>query len=291
MRKTIIVLIITMTILIQGEDKDVKKSDWATIIDFDVSSSVKEDIDGSAIAVMLEEPLSIYYKLVDRKQLVNAMKELKFQSSDLSNSSKAKTIGKMIGAEYIITGTVVQFGSIIITAKVLEIETGIIKQTAKVTLKGFANINKDFSKLSKILSMNDKEKEEYLKLKNNPKPKIIASVSKDTVLVIKYSPEQEKYIKLLKSNSDNQLYETARDILENYSNDKIIVDFVAKVLEQGYNKDVYNRTHTLAMSWLCKILGASQNSKYKPLLTKIANNASSEKLKLFAKKALSNRGN
>ncbi len=118
-----------------------KDRKYATVLDFKVNKSVSAGFDGSTIAVILEEPLSIYYKLVDRMQIAKAMKELKFQYSDMSDKNKIKKFGKMVGAEVIITGSVVQFGdNITIATKAIDVETGEIKQTAKVSTNDVSDI-------------------------------------------------------------------------------------------------------------------------------------------------------
>ncbi len=114
---------------------------YATVLDFKINKSVKAAFDGSSIAVILEEPLSIYYKLVDRMQIQKAMKELKFQLSDMTDKKKIRQFGKLVGAEVIITGSVVQFGeNITIATKVIDVETGEIKQTAKVSTNDISDI-------------------------------------------------------------------------------------------------------------------------------------------------------
>lgn len=147
---------------------DSAKRPYAAVVDFNVEKSVKAEITGSAISVKLEQVLGGNYRLVTRSQVSKSMQELKFQASDLTDKNNAKTLGKMIGADFIITGSVVQIGNIItIAAQCINIETGEIVQTAEASTAEVNQVNYLFKEIALIIVMNDTEKKTYLDEKFN----------------------------------------------------------------------------------------------------------------------------
>jgi formylglycine-generating enzyme required for sulfatase activity len=141
---------------------------WAAVVDFTLDKSVKVDLTGSSIAVKLEQALGRKYRLVTRSQLSKALTELRFQSSDLANKNNARKIAKIIGAEYLITGSVVQLGGeITVACQIVNVETGAIRQTAEASVFSTDNLSYMIWKVAGILVMTDAEKRRYTDEKFN----------------------------------------------------------------------------------------------------------------------------
>ncbi|MEI6423220.1 MAG: SUMF1/EgtB/PvdO family nonheme iron enzyme [Lentisphaerota bacterium] len=139
-----------------------KTRPYAAVVDFNVEKSVKAEITGSAVAVKLEQVLGDNYQLVTRSQVSKSMQELKFQASDLTDKNNAKAFGKMIGADFIITGSVIQIGNIItIAAQCINIETGEIVQTAEASTGDVNQINYLFKEIAHTIVLNAAEKKAY----------------------------------------------------------------------------------------------------------------------------------
>ena len=65
------------------------------------------------------------FKVIERSLLEKALEELKFNLSDLVDPSVAKQLGKMVGADAIVTGTITDLGqSIKINARIIAVESG-----------------------------------------------------------------------------------------------------------------------------------------------------------------------
>jgi TolB-like protein len=96
----------------------------------------------------------------------------------------------------------------------------------------------------------------------------------------------KKYAEMLKSKTVRQKKDAAKKIIRGKIKDPLVLDIVERELLAGYAKEGENRHHADTMSWLCKALGASGNSKYKATLQKVAEDGVSRKLKGYAKKAL-----
>ncbi len=142
---------------------------WAVVADFTIDKqSVVVKISGSAVAVKLEQALGSKYRLVTRSQVNKALRELRFQASDLADKSKAKQFGKLVGAEYLITGSVIQLGrEITIACQIFHIETGAIRQTAEVSAVSVNDFNYMIREAAGILAMSNAEKRKYMNEKFN----------------------------------------------------------------------------------------------------------------------------
>jgi TolB-like protein len=109
-------------------DPDVMK-----ITNADIVIAPFENINGSGDAVphILQEMLttsfieSKQFTVVERDQLQKGLDELHFQLSDLADSSKAQQIGKIVGADYILLGSISDTGDgTYIDARVVSVATG-----------------------------------------------------------------------------------------------------------------------------------------------------------------------
>ena len=87
--------------------------------------------------------------IVDRKQLDQIKKELKFQG-DWADPEKAKKIGKMFGADYLITGKFDMLGEkLYLVAQMMDLETGVLIHSSSMSLyncEEYENKVGDFAK-------------------------------------------------------------------------------------------------------------------------------------------------
>lgn len=73
--------------------------------------------------------------VIERQRLGQVLAELKFSMSDLVDPSKAKQLGRMVGVEAIVVGTVSDLGNQVdLDARVIEIETNRMLLGASVTI-------------------------------------------------------------------------------------------------------------------------------------------------------------
>ena len=143
-----------------------KRRPWAVLADFTIDKSVRVNITGAAVAVKFEQLLGNEFRLVTRRQISKALEELRFQSSDLVDSRKAEKFGKYVGAEYLVTGNVVQLGrEITIAVQCFDIETGAISRTAEVSAEDVDDLNYMIREAAEILNMSQEKKRSYLEVK------------------------------------------------------------------------------------------------------------------------------
>lgn len=88
--------------------------------------------------------------LVERKNLDYVKQELNFQMEGWTDSATVKEIGKMLNADCIIIGNILTITSpSYITARMIEVETGKILHSAKMTLEEWSDYEKQLPKFAK----------------------------------------------------------------------------------------------------------------------------------------------
>ncbi len=94
------------------------------------------------------------FKIVEREQLNKVLKEFEISQSGIVDTSQAREIGKMLGADAIITGSVMKIGSSIrIDARIIEIETGvIISAESRTCLEELKEISRNINRITKALT-------------------------------------------------------------------------------------------------------------------------------------------
>ena len=81
--------------------------------------------------------------LVERKNLDYVKQEMKFQMEGWTDSATVKQIGKMLNADCIIIGSVAALGCpLYITARMIEVETGKVLHSAKISLNVWSDYEK-----------------------------------------------------------------------------------------------------------------------------------------------------
>jgi formylglycine-generating enzyme required for sulfatase activity len=139
---------------------------YVAVVNFKIDNGVK-GITGNSMAVNMESVLSDKYRLVDRKHIDAAMTEMRFQESDLVQQDVRSKLKKIIGVDFLITGSVVQTGSgYTVNAKMFEVRTGLIKSIAVISVPTITSLNLDsFLELASMLEMSEVERIKYIKFK------------------------------------------------------------------------------------------------------------------------------
>jgi TolB-like protein len=100
------------------------------IIDFQsLNDEAKQSNLGKVVSEMLTTSFvnSEAFKILERQQLENLVKEFRLSASGIIDTSDAKEIGKLAGADAIVTGSVIQIGDELrLDARIIEVESGII---------------------------------------------------------------------------------------------------------------------------------------------------------------------
>lgn len=117
-------------VLIRGEKVKVG------IIEF---QNINEEARRESLGLMFSEMLttafvnSEAFKITEREQLQKVAKELQLSQSGIIDTSQAKQLGKMVGADAIITGSVTKIGSDLrLDARIIDVQSGIILTAEKI---------------------------------------------------------------------------------------------------------------------------------------------------------------
>ncbi|MFA6716168.1 MAG: SUMF1/EgtB/PvdO family nonheme iron enzyme, partial [Victivallaceae bacterium] len=225
-----------------------KRRPWVAVVDFTVDNSVEPKVSGKAIAIKLEQALAGKFRLLTRSQVKKALNELRFQTSDLIDHKNAKKFGKLVGAELLLTGSLIQLGAeITIATQCFDVETGIILQTAEVSMFNPGEINAKIFDLAAILTLDKAGKQNHL----NKKIDILNKRK------IKYE---------LARSEGERVYEAALNI---YSRSRSLKD--RNDLAYKYCSDGLNMINFFEKSSYSQYLSRKEKDKFKELKDKVNN--------------------
>lgn len=105
------------------------------IIEFQsLNEEAKKDILGKVFSEVLTTSFvnSDAFNIIEREHIEKVVKELQLTQSGIIDPLSAKQIGKMVGADAILTGSVIKFGNDMrVDARIIEVESGIILTAEK----------------------------------------------------------------------------------------------------------------------------------------------------------------
>lgn len=99
-------------------------------------------------------------------------------------------------------------------------------------------------------------------------------------------PEIENLVQSLHSYDSAERRQAAKIIARSYGSNPVLLEEVEKVLLSGYNEQIEDGHHVDAIAWMCRILGATGDEKYRETLSTIATSASNRKIQKYAEAAL-----
>jgi TolB-like protein len=105
---------------------------FIAVLDLEIKGGVTKD-ESSLLSDQLREVLfhTERYRVVDRKNMENILEEQGFQLSDCSSEECAVKIGKVLGVEKMVLGSIGKLGDIyVISVQLVDVETGEIEQIA-----------------------------------------------------------------------------------------------------------------------------------------------------------------
>ncbi|MCX7920134.1 MAG: CsgG/HfaB family protein, partial [bacterium] len=106
------------------------------VLDFEAIGGSIDTTLGRGVAEILLSALtkSEKYQVVERQQLAKVLKEQKLQMTDLIDPKSAVEIGKILGVETIVAGSIVKMGrTYTITPRFIEVKTATVKKSENLT--------------------------------------------------------------------------------------------------------------------------------------------------------------
>lgn len=119
------------------------------VVDFAENGKLKSSQAGKIVANLFGAALSDKYILLERMQINKIITEQRFSLSDLvGNKSKAKRLGKLLGADKLVVGNVSALGNTVtVDARVVDVSSGRWSERAYIYCSGLGEIPKNLPTL------------------------------------------------------------------------------------------------------------------------------------------------
>jgi tetratricopeptide (TPR) repeat protein len=152
------------------------------VADFELRGEVGDPLVGKTIAEELLPSLKPRFDVVERGQLAKVFEDLKLQAGELAGNLKGQgEVGDLLKARYLVLGSVTRFGGLIANARLVDLKTGLVIQTGKVTATTPEDLVKALPQLGAQLLMSDEERLVYEQQQAQQGPQV-AQVNADAAI-------------------------------------------------------------------------------------------------------------
>ncbi|MBV9122926.1 MAG: hypothetical protein JO112_06200, partial [Planctomycetes bacterium] len=139
-----------------------KRRDRIAVADFEVRADVGIPQAGRTIAEELLPAFRPRFDLVERGQLGKVIEELKLDAGDLADNDAGRSeVGRLAKVRYLVLGSVSSLGGITVNARLIEVRTGLVVQTAKIVAASPEELLPRLPTLANLLMMTDAERMAY----------------------------------------------------------------------------------------------------------------------------------
>lgn len=136
-----------------------KRRDRLSVADFEVRGEVGLPAAGRAIAEELLPAFKSRYDLVERGQLNRVLDELRLQAGELDGNARGQEeVGRLARIRYLVLGSVTPLNGVTVQARVVEVKTGLVVQTARLTAANVEALLPRLPQLAQLLMMTDDQK-------------------------------------------------------------------------------------------------------------------------------------
>jgi tetratricopeptide (TPR) repeat protein len=136
-----------------------KRRDRITVADFEVRGDVGIPMAGRTVAENLLPSFKPRFDLVEREQFGKVLDELRLEASDVPASDEARQqVGKLARVRYLVVGSITPLCGITVNARLVEVQTGLVVQTAKLIAADPDDLMRRLPKLALMLQMTDDQK-------------------------------------------------------------------------------------------------------------------------------------
>ena len=151
----------TQALLEQALDKTTRPR--IAVADFTVSGNVGIPEAGKSVAELLLTKFDpARFQLVERSHLASILDEQNLTVAQLVDNPAVMQGKKLKGVKYIVLGTVVRLGTLAVSARLVNVATGEIAQTAEIYADDSSGLQQGLGELAAILQMSSEEKRAYL---------------------------------------------------------------------------------------------------------------------------------
>ncbi|HKB00873.1 MAG TPA: tetratricopeptide repeat protein, partial [Gemmataceae bacterium] len=140
------------------------RRDRVAVVDFEVIDDIGVPRAGHAIAEDLVGAMRPRFDVVERGQVRALLEEMKLDQEALSVNDTGRTeFGRLAKARYVVLGSVSRLGGIHVNARLVDTQTGLVVQTARIVASTPEDMSNRLPALGRMLQMNDDEKRAYEK--------------------------------------------------------------------------------------------------------------------------------
>ena len=138
-----------------------KRREAVSVANFDVRNDVGMPDAGAALADEILPRLKTKFDLVERNQVNRVIAELKLQQGFADDLKQQQNLGKLAKVRYLVVGSIGRRSGVTVLARLVDLRTGLVVQTAKVITPTTEEAINLAPELAKQLMMTDEEKMQY----------------------------------------------------------------------------------------------------------------------------------
>jgi tetratricopeptide (TPR) repeat protein len=139
-----------------------KRRDRLSVADFDIRGDIGLSGIGRTLAEEILPQFKRRFDLVERGELGKVMEELRLEGGELfENEGGRRELGRLAKLRYLVLGSVTPLGGITLSARLVDVRTGLVVQTAKVVAPAPEALLPLLPQLANVLMMTDEQKIAY----------------------------------------------------------------------------------------------------------------------------------
>src|SRR5262249_55517617 len=139
-----------------------KRRERISVADFEVRGDLGMPLAGRTVAEELLPYFKPRYDLVERGQIGKVIGELKLESRDWIGSAEGgQQFGQLSRVRSLVGGSIAQMNGILVNARLLDVRTGLIVQTARFVAATPEEMMANLRQLAGVLMMTDEQKFAY----------------------------------------------------------------------------------------------------------------------------------
>jgi tetratricopeptide (TPR) repeat protein len=153
------------------------RKDRVAVADFEVVSEIGVTQAGRSIAEELVGHFRPKYEVVERSQSNALLQEMKLDANSLAIDDENRVeFGRLAKAQHVVLGSVQRISGIHVNARLVNTQTGLVEQTAKIVAASPEEMVQRLPLLARMLQMSDEQKRDYeQKLAQAAKPIQVAT--------------------------------------------------------------------------------------------------------------------
>jgi tetratricopeptide (TPR) repeat protein len=137
------------------------RRDRLGVADFEVRGDVGAAGAGRTLADELLPAFQSRFDVAERGQLNQVIGELKLEAGDLNAGANQAEIGRLAKVRYLVVGSVARLGVLTVNARLVDVRSGLVVQTARITAPTVEGLLPLLPQLAAVLMMTDEQKLAY----------------------------------------------------------------------------------------------------------------------------------